>query len=314
MVMKRLVSVAVWMWISGVISLSAQQVADFVFNPEIKSPVYPPGKGPVIAVDEAHHNFHTIDGRYKAFAKILTSDGYQVRANKQPLSGSVLKGVTVLVISNAIHPDNDTLWALPVKSAFTSAEIDAVEKWVKDGGSLFLIADHMPLPGAASDLAKTFGFTFYNGFASDTTLGVYPGTKRELDVFKKGNETLADHAVTRGRTPGEQIDHVATFTGQAFHIPSSAQSLLTFDERFKILLPDTAWHFGQHTKRISIKGFSQGAVSEYGKGRVAVFGEAAMFTAQLKGKDEVPFGLNSPDAIQNLQFLLNLIHWLDRKL
>jgi hypothetical protein len=56
-----------------------------------------------------------------------------------------------------------------------------------------------------------------------------------------------------------------------------------------------------------------GAVLPFGKGRVAVFGEAAQFTAQLKGKTHQPFGLNAPEATQNLTFLLNTIHWLDKK-
>ncbi|MBI3470619.1 MAG: hypothetical protein HY013_04620 [Candidatus Solibacter usitatus] len=32
------------------------------------------------------------------------------------------------------------------------------------------------------------------------------------------------------------------------------------------------------------KGYLQGAVLPFGKGRVAVFGEAAMFSAQLSGR------------------------------
>jgi hypothetical protein len=47
----------------------------------------------------------------------------------------------------------------------------------------------------------------------------------------------------------------------------------------------------------------------YGKGRVVVFGEAAMFTAQLQGKSKV--GMNEKSASQNFQFLLNVMHWLD---
>ncbi|HEY5746481.1 MAG TPA: DUF4350 domain-containing protein [Chryseolinea sp.] len=291
----------------------AQQVPDTAFDPKIKSPSYPLNKGPVLFIDEAHHNFHTIETRYLAFAKVMRLDGYQVQPNKVPFSLSSLKEASVLVIANAIHPSNDTVWAKPILPAFTPAEIEAVKKWVNDGGSLLLIADHMPFPDAATGLAKTFGFTFYNGFATDTTAGLYPGAKRELDVFTASSGSLADHAITKGKTSGERVERVATFTGQAFQIPTKATSLLIFDGRYEILLPDTAWKFNPNTKRIPIKGFSQGAVLEYGKGRVAVFGEAAMFTAQLKGKDSIPFGLNSPDAQQNLQFLLNLIHWLDHK-
>jgi len=47
-----------------------------------------------------------------------------------------------------------------------------------------------------------------------------------------------------------------------------------------------------------------------GRGRVAVFGEAAMFTAQVSGPERRPMGMNTPTAAQNPQFLLNVMHWL----
>jgi hypothetical protein len=48
----------------------------------------------------------------------------------------------------------------------------------------------------------------------------------------------------------------------------------------------------------------------YGEGRVAVFGEAAMFTAQIAGEQQRRFGMNSDVAGQNLPFLLNVMRWL----
>jgi len=47
-----------------------------------------------------------------------------------------------------------------------------------------------------------------------------------------------------------------------------------------------------------------------GRGRVAVFGEAAMFTAQLAGPRANRIGFNAPDAPLNKQFLVNLARWL----
>jgi hypothetical protein len=41
-----------------------------------------------------------------------------------------------------------------------------------------------------------------------------------------------------------------------------------------------------------------------------VFGEAAMFTAQVAGPDRVPVGMSSPHAPQNARYLLNVLHWL----
>jgi hypothetical protein len=43
---------------------------------------------------------------------------------------------------------------------------------------------------------------------------------------------------------------------------------------------------------------------------VAVFGEAAMFSAQVSGPQRRPMGMNAPRAGQNPQFLLNVMHWL----
>lgn len=36
-----------------------------------------------------------------------------------------------------------------------------------------------------------------------------------------------------------------------------------------------------------------------------------MMTAQIAGSQELKVGFNNPDASQNVQFILNTIHWLD---
>ena len=75
-------------------------------------------------------------------------------------------------------------------------------------------------------------------------------------------------------------------------------------------MPDTAWVFTETTPIVPVEGWYQGGVMPYGKGRVAIFGEAAMFTAQLAGEEQRRFGMNSDVAGQNLRFLLNLMRWL----
>jgi hypothetical protein len=37
-----------------------------------------------------------------------------------------------------------------------------------------------------------------------------------------------------------------------------------------------------------------------------------MFSAQLAGPDKRPMGMNAPEARENPQLLLNLMHWLSR--
>jgi len=80
------------------------------------------------------------------------------------------------------------------------------------------------------------------------------------------------------------------------------------------MLPDTAWVFDDETTKFNVDGWSQGAYKKYGKGKIVVFGEAAMFTAQLAGPQKRKAGMNNEVAPENYQLLLNIIHWLDGKL
>ena len=53
----------------------AQQVADRDFDTRVAKPAYVK-KHPKVLFDEAHNNSHTATGRYKAFADLITNDGY----------------------------------------------------------------------------------------------------------------------------------------------------------------------------------------------------------------------------------------------
>lgn len=302
--MKRLFILTVCLLLAIATNLSGQQVSDTSYNPAIRNPAYASGKGPVVYIDEGHNNFHTKDGRYLPFARLLERDGYTVEGYKGTFEADHLKRCRILVISNALNELNTEKWYLPTPSAFTPQEIKIVSEWVKSGGSLFLIADHMPMGGAATDLASAFGFAFSNGFAADTAR---PGAI----AFPRATGALCDNIITNGCDPSERVDTVVTFTGQAFTIPDDASPILRFDHRYVMLLPDTAWVFDKNTKMINIEGWSQAAFKKYGEGRVVVAGEAAMFTAQLAGPEKYRAGMNSPEAKENYQLLLNIIHWLD---
>jgi hypothetical protein len=53
-----------------------------------------------------------------------------------------------------------------------------------------------------------------------------------------------------------------------------------------------------------------GAALTHGRGRVVVFGEAAMLTAQLAGPQRMPAGMNAPGAAHNSRLVLNTVRWL----
>lgn len=279
-------------------TLTAQQVPDTAYRFAIPNPRYKAGQGSTVLVDAAHHNFHTLDERYGPFGNVLAADGYRLASNTQTLTPTGLQQCRILVISNPLDSSDLADWKLPTPSAFSPAEIVALNDWVKNGGRLLLIADHMPFAGAAQALAQSFGFEFLNCFAMDNR-------RRGLERFFRSNGSLADNEITKG------VDTVITFTGSAFKMPKGAQPILTL-KNYTLLMPETAWQFEENTPVQPGDGYCQGAYLAYGKGRIVVMGEAAMLSAQLAGPNRNPVGLNRPEARQNNQLLLNIIHWLDQ--
>lgn len=284
-------------------SLGAQQAVDSTFHPKVEAPAFAAGTGPVVLFDEAHNSFHSLSRSFRPFAELLRLDGYRVEPLQTKLSAAALAPAKILVIVNVLAAGNVGNWKLPTPSAYAPEEIEAVRQWVTGGGSLLLVADHMPFPGAAHDLASVLGFDFGNNFAIDTA------TWDPL-VFRRHDGTLASHPITDARDQSERIDSVVTFTGQAFRLGDSAAApLLTFPSGVIAYEPTVAWEF-DGAPSSSAAGMLQGATRAYGAGRVVVLGEAAMLTAQLAGRERQPMGMNHPAAAQNQQFTLNVVHWL----
>ncbi|PHN02634.1 DUF4350 domain-containing protein [Flavilitoribacter nigricans] len=286
--------------------LYAQQAPDLDYQPLITSPQYPEGSGPVVFIDGAHNNFHTYAGGFRPFAQLLERDGYRVQGSEKAFTPALLDQCDLLVIANPVSDDDLGGWIKPNPPAFSRAEVKAVRRWVKSGGSLLLIADHMPFPGAASNLAEAFGFRFSNGFAMAEKQEFPPSR------FDRASGTLRENTITNGAGTAERIDHIASFTGSAFRIPKGAVPILTFGSDHHSLEPDTAWRFQPDTPSVPLAGWQQGAYLEYGKGRIVVYGEAAMLTAQVV-QERFKVGFNHPQADQNAQLVLNTIHWLDTK-
>jgi hypothetical protein len=125
------------------------------------------------------------------------------------------------------------------------------------GGSsadhLFLIgADHIAdgavlLQRCMRAASSSSGFGFTDGFAADTAR---PGPA----LFCRTDGSLEANILTTGNSASEKVDSIFSFTGQAFTIPSDARSVLTFNEKYLLLLSDTAWVFNEKTVYKPIKG------------------------------------------------------------
>ena len=110
---------------------------------------------PSVLVDEAHGSAWTIDpaaaaranpvnppdASYALAADLLTRRGYPVRAHRDgPLTDGALAGVDVLVIA---HPAARTAErvACPGDPVYRQDELDAVERYVRAGGGLVVLAE-----------------------------------------------------------------------------------------------------------------------------------------------------------------------------
>jgi hypothetical protein len=114
------------------------------------------------------------------------------------------------------------------------------------------------------------------------------------------------------------------FGGQSLSLPSGAEPLLKFSPTaresrtaddlklaLQVIRPGNPVVEDTHSK--STTGRAQGVALHFGKGRVVILGEAALFSAQmLKSGGPRPnfkFGMNTPGN-DDKQFALNVMHWL----
>lgn len=277
----------------------SQQMADPEFNASVENPSYS-RSGPRVMFDEAHNNFHTLDGRYKPFVTLLLNDGYRVIRNRIPFTKKSLDTFKVLVIANALggeEMDDDNAG----NPAFTEAECQALHDWVRGGGSLLLIADHAPFGAAAEILAKRFGVEMSKGFTYDAANSAEG--EPSFIIYSRENKLLLQHPITEGRGAEEKINKVMSFTGQSLVGPKDSYPILK--------LADTAKDTPDRDAKTSTSaaGRAQALAFKFGKGRVVVQGEAAMLSAQIAGEEKFKMGMNVPGN-DNKQYVLNLMHWL----
>lgn len=305
---------------------AVQLTTDTAYDAKVAQPAYR-DRHPIVLFDEAHRNFHTPETRYKPFADLIASDGYRIVPNQQPFSAASLAGHDILVIANALGTRGvEAYWTSP----FTPEECAAVRDWVKGGGSLLLIADHMPFGAAAEPLAKVFGVDMSKGYTTDLKMAdpILNGTNI---IYTRDNHGLGRHPILDGRNAGERIARVETFTGQSLKGGEDSVSLLQLGDDAIDNLPPTPEEIQAAVARAreeatragkpspggvpmrlsghqSAAGRSQGLAFRYGKGRVVILGEAAMLSAQL-GPNGEKLGMNRP-GLDNRQLALNVMHWL----
>ncbi len=275
--------------------------SDWTF--ENHDPAWGTGKGPLIAFSRQLSDF-VANGSHEPLARLARSDGFQT----EDIDNVAPNAAKILVLINNHRPDWRDFPAMDPPSAFSDAEIASIRKWVEDGGGLLILADHAPLGGGASKLAAAFGFTFLNGHVAEAK-SADAGYAHVILDFRPGAGLNTAHAITDGSTGRPKIDNFQAFGGQAFIPADDATTLLTIPQGWSAFLTYDLQRNLTSVPRIDASGMAQGAAMEYHKGRIAVFGEAAAFSAQLMPGEEA-VGFNTPEGRDNPEFVLALLRWL----
>jgi hypothetical protein len=284
-----------------------RQVPDREFTFENGSPAYAPGGGPPIMLSTTN-SWYVEEGALDPFAMIAASDGFTVRRQDKPLTEALDGFEGILVIANAYLPSYQQHPAMEPPSAFSASEIEAIRAWVENGGKLLLLADHAPFGGGASELAAAFGFVFLNGHVVDAEQAARNYSHVNIE-FTPQNGLNTGHPITDGSTGRSAVSRFFCFGGQAFIPADGAQVLLTIPEGWDAVFTYRLRDELTTAMRIDASGMAQGAAMEYGKGRLAIFGEAGAFTAQILD-GEFKFGMNTAQGSDNPEFILATLRWL----
>jgi len=283
------------------------QRADMSTDLSVPAPHYGAVVVPRVGIDAGHGNFHTLDGRFQPFATLLRNDGLDVVAHEGRFSANSLNGLDLLVIANAMVQEGSE-----DPSAFQADEITALLSWISEGGALLLIADHDPFGAASARLARVLGVEMRSVWTVDTLRAV-PGVQRATWLsFTHDNQGLGSHPILSIPPGGPGIDRIISFTGQSLAADSTWTPILKLSSQARDYLTRDAAVAGSADPRSSIPaGESQMIAREYGKGRIVIAGEAAMFTAQ---EVRIFFkitraGFNYPGC-ENKMLVLNTVHWL----
>ena len=177
------------------------------FDTSVGTPAYT-SSGPLVLIDEAHHNIHTAKGTYAPFAALIRNDGYQVRRGREPISQSGLQGVGIIIIANALGTNERN-------DALSDTECDRLVDWVRRGGGLLLITDHYPTGSAVANLAVRLGVSMSGRVTEDST-----SYDTRFDASHIVYRRFPAHPITRG------LQRVLTFTGQSPGVPVGATGLL----------------------------------------------------------------------------------------
>lgn len=304
-------------------ALTAQQPTTPQFDSRVPLPAYSGSRHPRVRIDEGHFNRWSTKpadagqaalGRtYGGLAELLRNDGYVVTADTTRFTAEALRPYDILIVAGASPvPDsalNRRTWE---GESFTRQELDALESWVRSGGSLLLAVNHAPSSWFSRHLAARLGVDVVNSYTADPQLSEYPDStvvrgrggailRGAWLTYTRQNRMLADHPITNGRGESERVNRARGGGGSSVLGPAGSEPFL--------VLQATAvdWVYYLHPGAPdaaevprSAAGRAQGIALRFGAGRVVVISTPHLFFESYMARP----------GHDNRQLALNVAHWL----
>jgi len=268
-------------------------------NLEVEDPTFEINDGPLIMFDSTHKNFFIQSHLIKPLVDLLINDGYRVAFLDKEFSKSSLSQASVLVVITALPFDFATENSAADKNTFSENELDELQNWVTDGGSLLAFSEHAPFDQAINPLLRKFDIESSIGTTVDT---INYESKYGPGMIKFENKNLnTNHPIVNGKY---KVEKLVSFGGSAL-LGSKYENILKLDESsFNV----------KHSTGIGPegKGNSQGLAGVYGSGKIAAFGDSNGFTAMVFNMDDgtkMYAGMNT-EGYDWKNFVLNTFRWL----
>lgn len=268
-------------------------------NLEVEDPTFEINDGPLIMFDSTHKNFFIQSHLIKPLVDLLINDGYRVSFLDKEFSKSSLSQASVLVVITALPFDFATENSAADKNTFSENELNELQNWVTNGGSLLAFSEHVPFDQAINPLLRKFDIESSIGTTVDT---INYESKYGPGMIKFENKNLnTNHPIVNGKY---KVEKLVSFGGSAL-LGSKYENILKLDESsFNV----------KHSTGIGPegKGNSQGLAGMYGSGKVAAFGDSNGFTAMVFNMDDgtkMYAGMNT-EGYDWKNFVLNTFRWL----
>ena len=271
-----------------------------------------------VLIDEGHNTIYSLSyGRETAreMLRIMNADGFEVSYTKDRLdSGNIAKHDPELLIIHGIPNDKiylddaekeEVLYISPLRNN----EVEAIAKFVYNGGSLLMFLSHHPGGSGALPLLEAFNIKFRDGYANHPKSPGYNCGICSQFIMTQNNEMINLKHPVFNNSPQELIPDTIKFLCGAAVFRNPEDAILPF--------PNNTTNYSRSSTGLDIEESSDhyaGMIGfEYGAGRIIVATDQGMFRSLdlLLNGDKIPVTIHDPEC-DNAELYLNCIRWLSK--